>query len=77
VREGLLGGRDHLGEGRVQVHQLLHRHAQALDDAGGDLLGLLPQRRALLGQRQREVALVLRVPLPAQQPGRLQSLEQR
>src|SRR3712207_121030 len=40
-REGLLGGRDHLGERRVQVHQPLDRHAEPLDDAGRDPLGLL------------------------------------
>src|ERR687893_1827271 len=49
--ERLLGGRDHLGERLVQGHQLLDRHAEALDDAGGDLLGLLAQRPALVGQR--------------------------
>src|SRR4051794_21603118 len=39
-----LGGGDHLGQRRVQGHQVLDRHAEAFHDAGGDLLRLVPPR---------------------------------
>src|SRR3954447_10847378 len=47
-RQRPLGRRAHPGERPLQRDQLLHRHAEPLDDAGGDLLRLGPQRCALL-----------------------------
>ena len=47
VVEGVLGGVDDPGQGRVQLLQFLDRHAEVLGDAGRDGGGLGPQGAAL------------------------------
>ena len=68
---------DDIGQHILQGFQLFDAHAQAFDDGSGDADRLGAQVLTALGQADLQGAFIGRIAVPLDQPGVLQTLQQR